>query len=168
MKLPFREIANRITGFEIPVFGGGLSWNPPTLDIDVARRLLTFLEDRRALYQPYQCETADYVVRSILEIRQRLTSDLEQLDRASTLAQSLAAMRAACRKFLDDVEGTDPHMSTYHHHRRWWDEDERNFFMSLGELRAVMGIHIAQIAVRYGIDVEEKLAAIFPPSPDMG
>jgi hypothetical protein len=165
MKVSFREIANHITGFEIPVFGGGLSWNPPTLDIEVARRLLTFLEDRRALYQPYECETANYVVKSILEIRQRLTGDLEQLDRGSPLAQSLTAMRAACRKFLDDVEGTDPHMSTYHRHRRWWDEDERNFFMSLGELRAVMGIHIAGIAVRYGIDVEEELAAIFPASP---
>ena len=74
-------------------------------------------------------------------------------------------MRAACRQFLNDVEGMDTEMSTYHRHRRWWDEDERNFFISLGELRAVMGIHIAGIAVRYGIDVEEKLAAIFPPSP---
>jgi len=166
VKLPFCEIANRITGFEIPVFGGGLSWNPSTLDIDVARRLLTFLEDRRALYQPYACETAEYVVRSILDIRQRLTSDLEQLDRTSTLAHSLAAMRAACWKFLDDVEGTDPHMSTYRHHPRWWDEDERNFFISLGELRGVLGIHIAQVAVRYGIDVEERLAAIFPASLD--
>jgi hypothetical protein len=31
-----------------------------------------------------------------------------------------------------------------------------------------MGVHIAQIAVRYGIDVEEKLAAIFPPPPNYG
>lgn len=166
MKLSFREIANHITGFEIPVLGGGKSWNPPTLNIDVPRRLLTFLEDRRALYRPYECETANYVVKSILEIRQRLTSDLEQLDRGSPLAQSLTAMRAACRKFLDDVEGMDPEMSTDRRNRRWWDEDERNFFMSLGELRAVMDIHIAGIAVRYGIDAEEKLAAIFPPSPD--
>ena len=165
MKISFREIANRITGFEIPVFGGGVSWNPPVLDIEVAKRLLTFLEDRRALYQPYECETADYVVRSILQTRERLSSDLEQLDRSSALAHSIAAMRAACRKFLDDVEGTDPYMPTYHRNRRWWDEEERNFFIALGELRAVMGIHIAQIAVRYGIDVEETLAPIFPPSP---
>ena len=68
MKRSFREIANRITGFEIPVFGGGVSWNPPTLDIEVARRMLTYLEDRRALYRPYDCETASYVVQSILDI----------------------------------------------------------------------------------------------------
>ncbi len=42
-KISFGEITNRITGFEIPVFGGGISWNPPILDIDVARRLLTYL-----------------------------------------------------------------------------------------------------------------------------
>ena len=53
MKVSFLEIANRITGFEIPIFGGGVSWNPATLDIEVSRRLLTFLVDRRALYQPY-------------------------------------------------------------------------------------------------------------------
>jgi hypothetical protein len=32
----------------------------------------------------------------------------------------------------------------------------------LGELRAVFGIQIAQLAVKYGIDVEEELASILP------
>jgi len=36
------------------------------------------------------------------------------------------------------------------------------FFAALGELRAVFGIHIAQLAVKYGIDVEDELAAILP------
>jgi hypothetical protein len=165
MKRSFREIANRITGFEIPVFGGGVSWNPPTLDIEVARRLLTYLEDRRALYRPYDCETASYVVQSILDIRQRLSVDLEQLDRSSPLTQSIAGMRAACRKFLDAVEMLDPDIVLWRR-PRMWDRDERDFFMALGELRSVIGIHAAQIAVRYGIDVEEELVAIFPASPD--
>ena len=165
-RIPFREIANRITGFEIPVFGGGLSWNPPALDIDVAKRLLTYLEDRRALYQPYDMETSRYVVHSMIEMRRRLTTDLEQLERSSPLAQSIAAMRAACRKFLDEVEGLDVDLMSWRHPR--WDRDEKNFFMALGELRAVMGIHIAQISIRYGIDVEESLTMIFPASPKQG
>jgi hypothetical protein len=162
-RIPFREIANRITGFEIPVFGGGLSWNPPTLDIDVAKRLMTYLEDRRALYQPYEMETSRYVVQSIMDMRQRLTADLEQLERSSPLAQSIAAMRAACRKFLNEVEGLDVDLMT--HRRLNWSREDRSFFMPLGELRAVMGIHIAQISIRYGIDVEESLTMIFPASP---
>lgn len=166
MKRSFREVANRITGFEVPIFGGGVSWNPPTLDIEVARRLLTFLEDKRALYQPYEVETATYVVRSIMDIRERLTQDLEQIDRSSPLAQSLIAMRAACRDFLNKVEGIDADIMMYR--PRIWDREEVNFFMALGELRSVIGIHLAQIAVRYGVDVEETLVAIFPPVPDEG
>ena len=38
--------------------------------------------------------------------------------------------------------------------------------MALGELRTMVGIHIAQIAVKYGIDVEEQLASIVPEVPD--
>jgi len=163
-KISFKEITKRITGFEIPVLGGGLSWNPPTLDIDVARRLLTFLEDRRALYAPYDAEMGHYVVDSILETRRRFTDDLEQLDRTSPLAQSLIAMRSACRKFLDEVNGIDIEFMLPRH--RIWDKDERQFFIALGELRSILGIHIAQIAVRYGIDVEETLASIFPALPD--
>ncbi|MBN1537815.1 MAG: hypothetical protein JW908_13845 [Anaerolineales bacterium] len=164
MKKSFKEIVNRVNGFEVPIFGGGLSWNPPILDIEVARRLLTYLEDRRALYAPYECETAQYVERSILDIRKRLTSDLEQLDHDSPLAKSLIAMRAACRKFLDDVEGIDTDLMSYLH-PRMWDRDERDFFMALGGLRSIIGIHAAQIAVRYGLDVDENLVQIFPIDP---
>lgn len=167
MKKPFQEIAeiaSRITGFELPVIGGGLSWSPPPAHVEIARRLITYLEDRRVLYQPYDCETGDYVVRSILDIRQRLTADLEQLDRSSPLGKSLSAMRAACRKFLTDVEGIEDDIRLYH--RRVWDQDTRDFFIALGELRSVIGIHIAQIAARYGIDVEEELVLILPIFPD--
>ena len=101
MKISFREIANRITGFEVPIFGGGLSWNPPQLDIEVARQILTFLEDRRALYNPYSLETPDYVVRSIDVIRQEMTDYLKKLEPKSKLTPILKSMRAACRKFMD-------------------------------------------------------------------
>lgn len=164
MKISFRKLVNRVTGFELPIIGGGISWNPPTSDVEVAEQLITYLEDRRALYQPYQCETASYVVSSILEIRKRLTQDLEQLDRSSPLAQSLLAMRAACREFLDRVEGVDPHIMFYRP-GPIWDRNEIDFFMALGELRRTMGIHAAQIAVRYGVDVEEVLVQIFPSPP---
>jgi hypothetical protein len=125
---------------------------------------LTFLEDRRALYNPYDLETPEYVVRSILDIRERLTSELEQLEHPTPLAESIRAMRAACRKFLDQVEATGSRLR-YRLHRRIWDLDEINFFLALGELRAIVGIHAAQISVRYGIDVEETLVSIFPASP---
>jgi hypothetical protein len=165
MKKSFRELANRITGFEIPIFGGGVSWEPPTLDVTVAGKVITYLEDRRSLYNPYDAEVADFVVRSVLDIRENLTEYLKSLDRSSPLASSLVAMRAACRKFLDKV-GTGANFGIYRA-GRVWSEDEREFFVALGELRSVIGIHAAQIAVRYGIDVEETLVSIFPNSPEV-
>ena len=151
------KAANRVTGVETPVFG--ISWNPPTLDVEVAERLVTFLEDRRALYNPFDRETLDWVIESILEIRRKLTEYMEQLDRDSPLAKSMAAMRSACRTFLDRVERDapgSPHWRLYSPH----------FFLALGELRSIIGIHVAQIAARHGINIEEQLASIVPTELD--
>ncbi len=74
-------------------------------------------------------------------------------------------MRASCRKFLDEVghPGLGPS-----HNLRWrgygsWG-DEFSFF--LGELRGVFGVHVAQIAAVYQIDVDDELATILPPVPE--
>jgi len=157
MKLSFREIADRITGFSTPVFG--VSWNPPVLEVDVAKRLITYLEDRRALYNPYELEMHQHVVQSIIQIRERLTRDLEELDRSSGLSVSIAAMRAASRKFLDSIgdRGRD----------QFFLGPDMVFFSAVGELRGVFGIHIARICVQYGIDVESDLAAILPAAPEL-
>ena len=48
----FTEIASRMTGFSFPIFA--LSWQSPTPDVAIARRIIAFLEDRRLL------EAADY------------------------------------------------------------------------------------------------------------
>ena len=162
MKTRFLDIAKRITGLSVPIFG--VSWNPPTPHIDVSRRLITFLEDRRVLYVPYDREEIEYAVESVLQVRERLTEELEQLDRSSELARSLADMRAACRRFLDKVQDVDPRRAVRGFHR--WDVDAMAFFAALGELRAVFGIHIAQMCVMYGIDVEDQLEVILPPLPD--
>jgi len=37
---------------------------------------------------------------------------------------------------------------------------------ALGELRGVFGVHVAQIAAKYGVDVEEGLASILPLSTE--
>ncbi|MGH2367450.1 MAG: DUF6650 family protein, partial [Chloroflexota bacterium] len=77
------------------------------LDVDVARRLLTFIEDRRVLFDPTNVEVPSYAARSVQDIRQRLTEALADVDRDGPLGQSLLAMRAACRKFLDATRGID-------------------------------------------------------------
>jgi hypothetical protein len=48
--MKFSEIANRLTGISTPF--GGASWKPAEMEIEGARRVIAFLEDRRVLYEP--------------------------------------------------------------------------------------------------------------------
>lgn len=154
MKTTFKKMVRSLTGFSTPVFG--VSWNPPETDRETLRKVITFLEDRRALYNPYEIETEIWVVRSILEIRKNLTDVIQTLDDSSDISAHLRAMRAACRKFMDEVEVESGHLS-----RRFPEA-----FTALGELRGVFGIHIAQLCVKYGVDIEGQLAMILPIADD--
>jgi hypothetical protein len=151
-KLKGKKLLGRLTGISTPI--GGVSWTPPTDESDVARKLLIFLEDRRVLYMPYDMEVGLYVLRSTEEIRTRLTKDLEQIDRASPLGESIAAMRASCRKFMTQTQD-DPKA------RRHW-HMEGIIWQALGELRAIFGLHIARIACAYDLEIEEQLVPILP------
>ncbi|WP_157661795.1 DUF6650 family protein [Burkholderia ubonensis] len=84
------EIVSRITGFSVPVFG--IQWNPSETERAVARRVLTFLEDRRVLYSPSEMEVPSHCVESVQRIREFLTSELGKLDAAADIAVSLRAI----------------------------------------------------------------------------
>ncbi|MBN2285194.1 MAG: hypothetical protein JXI43_02005 [Tissierellales bacterium] len=151
-KLKGKQLAKRLTGISTPI--GGISWTPPIDERDVAKQLLVFLEDRRALYMPYDMEFGPYVMDSIIEIRQRLTQDLERISRSSVLGESISAMRASCRKFLTDTQN-DPK------HRHHWRLESR-IWQALGELRAICGLHIARIACAYDLEIEQQILPILP------
>jgi len=151
-KLKGKQLAKRLIGISTPI--GGISWTPSVDERDVAKQLLVFLEDRRALFMPYNMEVEIYVVDSILEIRQRLTEVLEKISRSSVLGESISAMRASCRKFLTEAQDVPRRM----HHWRM----EGQIWQALGELRAIFGIHIARVACAYDLEVEEQLEPILP------
>lgn len=156
--MKFSEIISRLNGISTPV--GGVSWTPPQSDVEIARRVLVFLEDRRVLYSPYEVEMPEHCVASVLEIRRFLTDQLAS-GIGDDLSGPLRAMRAACRKFVGDVDDDRLRRDRWHGPYRGgvggWE-----FQQALGEMRGVIGIHIAQIAVRYGLDVPEPLAVILP------
>jgi uncharacterized protein DUF6650 len=156
--MKFKEIANRLTGISCPVFG--VSWNPVEAEVTKARRIISFLEDRRVLYNPSEMEMPQHCVQSVLEIRGFLTSEIGGLAFDDHLAGSLRAMRAACRKFLDTVQAERGEIvvsaNRLNHYASWI------FKGALGELRGVFGIHIANVAVQFGLDVENDLASILP------
>jgi hypothetical protein len=154
----FRQVLSRITGFSVPIFG--VQWNPPEAERAVANRVLAFLEDRRVLYVPSEMEVPHHGVESVLRIREFLTTELGKLSGTGQLVQSLRAMRAACRKFLDTVgpeNGTIVRHGFDHGHYASWE-----FNQALGEMRGVFGIYIAILAASHGLDIEKGLATIVP------
>lgn len=155
--MEYKEIISRLTGFTTPIFGA--SWNPPVADITVARRVMSFLEDRRVFYNPYHMEVEYQCIDSVLKTRKFLTETIGGLSDKSELASHLRAIRAACREFVDAVGGPGhPRRG-----RRFHGPFEVEFFQALGQLRAMAGIHIGAIAVMYGLSVEGSLAEILPP-----
>ena len=156
--MKFKDIIKRITGISTPVFG--VSWNPKNTERDVAKEVISYLEDRRVLYVPSEMEVPQHCVDSVLQIRHFLTSKIAKLDQDSELSNSLRAMRAACRKFLNNNSSRNGDIIRFGVHRGHWASWEFNG--AIGELRGVFGIHVAKIAVAYGIDVENDLASIMP------
>ena len=158
----FKEIVARLTGLSSPIFGA--SWNPPEAEVTKARRILVHLWDRRVLYNPNELEVPRHCLDSVVEIRRFLTAEIATLPDNSALAKSLRAMRAACRKFFDQIYERDSSIA-----RAAWMQDHStgwHFNSASGELRGVVGIHVAQIAAQHGLDVEKGLASILPVIDD--
>lgn len=148
-KIAFQEIAKRITGVSIPIFG--IQWNPPESDRKVVRETFIFLEDRRALYNDYAHELEHEVAESVLAIRNELTEALKRLSEASEAEASFKAMRAACREYLDTTR-CDGH--------RW--NGPFSFMTQLGRFRTIIGMHVAYLAVKYGVDIDGELSRVVP------
>lgn len=144
--LKAKELASRLTGVQIPIFG--VSWTAPESQRKIVRGVMAFLEDRRVLYNPYNIGIEREVSESAPEIRRELTEALKALPEDSPAAPALRAMRAACRQYLDQSHRFPHHLG---------------FMLALGELRALFGLQVAFLAIEYGLDVEEGLASIIPP-----
>jgi hypothetical protein len=125
--------------------------------------VIAILENRRMLYEPSEVEKHSHCVHSVLEIPHRLSDELGNVDGSnSELAESLRAMRAACRKFLERV-GTNGRDGIHHPN---WGFHSWTFGSALGKLRGTFGIHVAKIAATSKLDVEDRLASIPPANAD--
>jgi len=157
LKLTFKEIASRLTGFSIPIFG--VSWQPDESEIKIAKRIITALEDRRVLFSPYELEVPRHCISSVLEIRKLLTDEIGKVSQKKELYNDLQILRAACRKFLDEIHTIEKDLDglqSFSTVSGWI------FLTALGELRGVFGIGISKIAVSYGLDITGELGNIIP------
>jgi len=154
-KIKGLELAARLTG--ILTHADRNSWKPPVKERDKAQRLLLYLAGQQALHYPYNREIGTFIVQSILDTSERLTRDIEALSMDSLLRKILQGMQAVCRKFLDENQSPSAGYG--------WPY-EAQLYCTLGELRALLGIHIARIAFTYDLDVDACLEDILPPEPE--
>ncbi|HDX7083471.1 TPA: hypothetical protein RQA65_000919 [Clostridioides difficile] len=151
------DIFNKLTGISCPIFG--VSWNPPESERKIARRIIVFLEPKRVLYSPYEYETIEPVVNSVIEIKNYLTSELMNVNEKSELQGYIRAMRNSCNKFLSkckDDNNFRVQACCAGNISNWI------FTSAIGEMRGNFGIMIGQIVSAYGISIEEDLANIIP------
>jgi len=148
MKKSFK-ILKKITGISSPVIG--VSWNPNDTDRDKIKNLITYLEDRRVLFNPFQLEFPIWVSKSVIEIRSKLTKILSSFDENSETSELLRTMRSSCRRYLDKTFRLQKHNFT-----------DRYLIENLIELRSTFGICIGKLSIMYGIDMEENLIEIVP------
>jgi hypothetical protein len=149
-----RELVARLTGIRTPI--GGIDWQPAPEERERARLVLAYLAEQQALWDPYDVAISAFVVQSIVDLRGQLRSDLDGLATDSVLRQGLQAMHAACRKFLE--ENQSPRSG-------YGPPYEAQLHSTLGELRALCGIHVARIACAYDLEVDAHLEGILPPEP---
>lgn len=151
--MKFERIYKNITGLSTPIFG--IQWNAPAIESDEAKNIVLFLEDRRVLFNHASMEDARHCALSVVEIRSELTKRLQALPSDSNLAKSLKRMRKACQEFSDKLG--HPKFQQFDHPIQI-SMLERELF----KLRKKCGVSVAEMAVAYGLDVDDGLASIIP------
>ena len=149
----------RITGVSVP-WGFGVSWEYRESDATIARRVLTFLEGRRILYEPLNAQIFYYVGESATQIRDMLTQESSG-SAGEQLTSLLKEIRRAVIEFKTKLERIEQS------ERSGVGGDLREEkALALGEMRGRVNPILALIAAKYEIEVEPELAAVLQPSPE--
>ena len=101
-------------------------------------------------------EEQERCYRAIGELRRLVADTRLLLPDDSAACDTLAAMRAACRKYLDEAEAWDKKSG------RRFSLPTFAFFQLLGALREVMGLHVWRLCERYDLEVDARLVPFFP------
>jgi hypothetical protein len=121
----------------------GAQWEGARGDKGVAEETVRFLEGELVLSAKPQIESELFWVQSANEISQFLTAEISTV-RNKDLADSLRAMRAAAKEFVD-AAGPDA--------RNFADgwQPRNAFGLALGEFRTLMRVQIARIATQFDL-----------------
>ena len=161
----WQQAARRINGIGFPIFS--ISWNPPVDDRTAAERCITDLESRGLLYADFEWELPAECYTQASKLREELTRQMQDLSRDAPAFGELDGMRDACREFRQTLREKDLQAVAYHQDFRD-DLQKAEYLQALGALRHKCGQHAMSLAVAYGIDVAEHLAARFPKAEVTG
>jgi len=126
------------------------------VEIDLAKQLINYFEDRRILYDLYEKEIPNHGLRSVLVIRTELTNIKKQLGQQTSLYSRIDQMLKACRKFNSDTNHIDLEHLRYDPKNLDW----ITFTITLSELRKILGIHIGELSTLYKIKLSDDLKSI--------
>lgn len=156
--MKFKDLYNKRTEINCPIFG--VSYKPTNDEIKLAKNIIIFLEARRVLYNPSEMEMPSHCITSVVEIKNYLTNEMMSIGQDTELYNYVSAMRKACNKFLNTCNLKDDDVKNYGGHWGHW--ASWYFASALGEMRGLFGVMVLQIAVCYGLDVEDDLASTIP------
>ncbi|RFP77416.1 hypothetical protein DY262_16815 [Hydrogenophaga borbori] len=124
-----------------------LQFLPHRPDEGIALKLLHILEDKGALYLPYDQENPKRVADSLKELRTTLTSLRSQVAPDSPLDVILDSIVRACRHYMNT---TPDH------------PDLRELNFSLGAVRKVIGLNVGELFKHYKLPASSELQSIVP------
>jgi hypothetical protein len=117
------------------------------LDAKRARAVVKFLEQRGALYQPFNIESSQHAVDSLKEIRTYLTQLQAELEDDPMLELIVDSMNHACRHFMNTTSRDAP---------------EAEVFYALEALRKFIGLNLKDLSAKYGVQIGAPLDCLLP------
>ena len=105
-------------------------------------------------------EEQERCYRAVGELRRFVGQTAQLLPDDATAQPVLTAMRAACRKYLDEAEAWDRRAGRRHSMPSF------GFYQLLGAFREMMGLNLWRLGDAYDLEVEERLIGYFPGARD--
>lgn len=158
----YKELASKITGLSFLQFG--VSFIPIKSDIETARNVINFLENKRVLFNSYELENPEHCMLYVIQIRDFLTTQLNDVKRGSDLDYILRGMRSAGIRVIN--EGGHNYRFGRDSHNNFGLLDQIRFFSQIGIFRGIMGSLLAKLIIMYGLEIESDLLSILPTEND--
>lgn len=124
----------------------------------LAKKIISALEDRRALWQTFDAEFPDRVRQSLDYLRSRFVDLRSELADGSPLDQILLSLTKTIHVFFDAVESSDLTSLRCNSNDPEW----RHFSDALATLRKAIGLQISNLAAAYCVALSADLTSITP------